>query len=181
MEANEMKGCKKMWKRRRRHGRHGGRHGGPGGPMRHFFRMMMGGRRHCGPFRGHHGGRRHGGRRHGHGGPRRHGHGKFWRKHGQRQEMSYEDQLQEAIKRSLGLEDKKSEEVTIENEGMCEEMTEDKKVNRNMTSESSDGTSSDTSDSNSSDSDSNDQPPVPEMPNLEHIAQVAQTILGGQG
>merc|ERR1712070_42945 len=118
----QMKGCKKGWRRgpgrRGPHGCH---------PMRKFFRMMMGGRPHGGPFGGPHrgphggpfggphrgphghGGRRHGGRRHGgrrHGGRRHgHGHGKFWRKHGQMNQMSYEDQLQEALKRSLGLED----------------------------------------------------------------------------
>jgi len=72
--------------------------------MKRFWRMMMGGR-HRGPFGGPHGGRRHGGRHGGKHGGRRGGCGKFWRKHGQMNQMSYEDQLQEALKRSLGLEE----------------------------------------------------------------------------
>jgi len=111
--VQDLKGKGKFWKRRHGHGSPGRR--GHGGPMKRFWRMMMGGHpfrgfggmgpHHRGPHgphhRGPHGGpgRHHGGRRHG--GPgRRHGCGKFWRRHcgrNQEQEMSYEDQLQLAL------------------------------------------------------------------------------------
>jgi len=91
--------------------------------------------------------------------------------------MSYEDQIQEAIKRSLGLDQ-------TEGQQMDQEMTEDKKVNaKPMTSDSntSDGTSSDSS-STSTSSDSEDQVEQPTQPalDLEEIAKVAQTVIGDQ-
>jgi hypothetical protein len=74
--------------------------------------------------------------------------------------MSYEDQLQEALKRSLGLEETKDQVMGEDKPVSFQEMTEDKKVV--MNSESSNTESSDSS-SNSSDS-SDSEGFTPEQP-----------------
>jgi len=93
------------------------------------------------------------------GGKRRHGHKKHWRRH-QENEMSYEDQLQQAIHRSLGLEEKPEE-----------------KVEENTTSSNTEGTTSNTSDNTSSDNTSSDSSSTSEdeqpaqQPNLANLIQ----------